>query len=117
MTSTIVRPFLLSAMTMSAAEPVSAPPGSPFAKSSVLGVLTPLISAVVIARDSSAGVPSAGASAARIGTARPSRDVRIIATPHVRERLQQPIRNNSRLGVLMLVLLYPSRWHAPYGLC
>src|SRR5215813_9500936 len=94
-------------MTMSAAEPVSAPPGSPFAKSLVLGVLTPLISAVVIARDSSAGVPSAGASAARIGTARPSRDVRIIATPHVRERLQQSIRYTNPSLFLMIVLLRP----------
>src|SRR5712692_7408213 len=103
-------------MTISAAEPVSVPPGSPFAKSSVLGVLIPLTSAVVMATGSSAGAPSAGASAARSGTARPSRDARIIAAHQAPPCAQRPVRNNSRLRVIMLVLLYLSRRHAPDGL-
>src|SRR5262245_11259348 len=98
-------------MTISAAEPVSVPPGSPFAKSSVLGVLTPLRSAVVIATGS-----SAGASAARIGTARPRRHVRISTAHHALVEAQRPGSRNNWLGIFMRLFLV-SRGHAPYGFC
>src|SRR5881628_326529 len=75
-------------MTMSAAEPVSVPPGSPLARSSALGVLTPFRSAVVMATGA-----GSEASSAWSGAAPPTRAAKIAAAhqPCRRRRSVEPI--------------------------
>src|SRR5438552_3171210 len=92
-----VKPFLLSETTISLAVPVSAPPGSPFARSSFDGPATAAIAASVIA--TGAAVGAAAGEAAAAGCA--NETAVGIATETI-QRAASPIENFRRSLVILV---------------